>query len=178
MGFQPLDLDVRRLVLGGIEERLRGKFHEILPALRVAGEQGERAGGLGARLIGAVALQRVGLRAIAEIDLQRAADDRLDAGVRELVGELQRPEQVASVRQPDRGIALRHRQLGDPGVGDGAFQQRIGRMHLQVHEAWGARARAWRSWCESVRSWRTVDGRGAVSTRCRSCPHSHKGSRR
>ena len=96
MGFQPLDLDVRRLVLGGIEEGLGGEFHEVLPAPLVAGQQSECAGGLRARLIGAVALQGIGLGAVAEIDLQRAADDRLDAGFRELVGELQRAEEIAA----------------------------------------------------------------------------------
>ena len=132
--LQALDLDMRGLVLGGVEEGAGGELHEVLPAAVVAGEQRQRAGRLRARLIGAGALQAVGLRPVAEIDLQRAADDRLDAGFRQLVGELERPEQVVGVGQPNCGKAARRRQLGELGDGDGAFQQRIGRMHLEVHE--------------------------------------------
>ena len=40
MGFEPLDLDVRRLVLGGIEEGAGRQLHEVLPASLVAGEKG------------------------------------------------------------------------------------------------------------------------------------------
>ena len=97
-------------------------------------KQRDRAGRLRARLIGALALQTVGRRAIAEIDLQRAADDRLDAGLGQLVGELERAEEVVGVGEADRGKALRRRQLGEPGDGDGAFQQRVGRVHLEMHE--------------------------------------------
>ena len=82
---------------------------QVLAAALVAGEQRQRAGRLRARLIGAGALQAVGLRPVAEIDLQRAADDRLDAGFRQLVGELERAEQVVGVGQPDRGKAARRR---------------------------------------------------------------------
>ena len=146
MGFQPLDLDVRCLVLGGVEEGLGGEFHEVLPAPLIARQQSECAGGLRAGLIGAVALQPIGLGAVAEIDLQRAAHDRLDACFGELVGEFQRAEEVAGIRETHRGKALRHRQLGELLVGDGAFQQRIGRVHLEVHE---------------LRRWRGSSGAGA-----------------
>ena len=99
----------------GSKKRLRGELHEVLPAPLVAGEQRQRAGRLRARLVGAVALQPVGLWAIAEVDLQRAADDRLDAGVRQLVGELERAEQVVGVGEPHRRKAVRDRQLGELG---------------------------------------------------------------
>ena len=145
--FEALDLDVRCLILARIEKCAGGELHEVLPAAVVAGEQRQRAAQLRARRVGPGALQSIGLRPVAEIDLQRAAHDRLDAGLRQLVGEFERTEQVVGVGQPYRGKALRHRQLGELRDGDGAFQERVGRMHLEVHEMRPCRAtrRIWSS---------------------------------
>ena len=131
--FQPLDLDVRSFVLAWIEEGARGEFHEVLVARLAAGDQRQRAGGLGAGLIGAGARQAVALRPVAEIDLQRAADDGLYAGCGDLVGELQGTEEIAGVGEAERGKAVADRQLGEPGDCDCAFQQRIGRVHFEMH---------------------------------------------
>ncbi len=71
---------------------------------------------------------------VAEIDGERAADDRLDACTGELVGEFQRPEHVVGVGERERGLTVRLGKLRQLADGQRAFQQRIGRMHVQVHE--------------------------------------------
>ena len=74
-------------------------------------------------------------RLVAEIDRERAADDRLDAGARQLLGEFQRPEHVVGVGQRQRRLLVRLGELGEPADGQRAFKQRIGGMHVQMHEA-------------------------------------------
>ncbi len=61
--------------------------------------------------------------------------------VRQLVGELQRAVEVVGVGQPHRREAVRGGELGQLADGQRAFQQRIGRMHLEVHEARACRSR-------------------------------------
>ena len=77
---------------------------------------------------------RVAVLGVAEIDGQRAADDRLDAGRRQLLGEFQRPEHVVGVGERERRLLVGFGELGQPRNGERAFQQRIGRVHVQVHE--------------------------------------------
>ena len=72
---------------------------------------------------------------IAEIDRERAADDRLDAAARELVGEFERPEHVVGVGQRERRLAVGLRELREARDRQRAFEQRIGRVHVQMHEA-------------------------------------------
>ena len=71
---------------------------------------------------------------VAEIDRQRAADDRLDAARRHLFGEFQRPEHVVGVGERQRGLLVGFGELGQPRDRQRAFQQRIGGMHVQMHE--------------------------------------------
>ena len=52
----------------------------------------------------------------------------------ELVGEFQRAEHVVGVGQRERGLAVRLGELRQLADGQRAFQQRIGRVHVQVHE--------------------------------------------
>ena len=81
-----------------------------------------------------MAVARV-LLLVAEIDRERAADDRLDAGAGHLLGEFQRPEHVVGVGERQRRLVVGLGQLGQLGDGQRAFQQRIGGVHVQVHEA-------------------------------------------
>ena len=74
------------------------------------------------------------LLGVAEIDGQRAADDRLDAGTAELLGEFERAEHVVGVGERERRLMVGFGELGKPRDGERAFQQRIGRVHVQVHE--------------------------------------------
>ena len=71
---------------------------------------------------------------IAEIDRQRAADDRLDAGAGKLFGEFQHTEHVVGVGERQRCLLIGLGKLGEARERNGAFQQRIVRVHVQVHE--------------------------------------------
>ena len=109
---------------------------------------------------------------VAEIDRQRAADDRLDAGARELVGEFERPEHVVGVGERERGLAVGFGQLRQLADRQRAFQQRIGRMHVQVHEAGVGHVCSSR--ISRARSW----GRVAPKFTPPALPHPHSpGSR-
>ena len=72
---------------------------------------------------------------VAEIDREFAADDRLDAVARHLVGEFQRPEHVVGVGQRQRRLAVGLRQFAELGDLDRALQQRIGRMNVEMNES-------------------------------------------
>ena len=63
---------------------------------------------------------------VAEIDSEFAADDRLDAVARHLVGEFQRPEHVVGIGQRQRRLLVGLGKLGEPRNRQRAFQQRIG----------------------------------------------------
>ena len=52
----------------------------------------------------------------------------------ELLGEFQRPEHVVGVGERERRLLVGLRQLGQARDGERAFQQRIVRVHVQVHE--------------------------------------------
>ena len=133
--FEALDLDMRRLVLGRIEEGAGGELHQVLVAALVGApaapphRPAASAAGWRRRVAGPLPCA-----AVAEIDLQGAADDRLDAGAGQLVGELQRAEQVVGVGQAEGREAVADGELGQPRNGQRAFQQRIGGVHLEVHE--------------------------------------------
>ena len=73
---------------------------------------------------------------VAEIDRQRAADDRLNASRRHFLGEFERAEHVVGVGERQRRLAVGLCQFGQPRDRERALQQRIGRVHVQVHEAW------------------------------------------
>jgi hypothetical protein len=127
-GLEHGELDVRRLARGRVEERARGQPHQVAVALLARGEQHqpwqpEGVAGVARRLL------------VAEVDRERAADDRLDAAAGELVGELQRAEHVVGVGQRERRLAVGLGELRQLGDRQGAFQQRIGRVHMQMHEA-------------------------------------------
>ncbi len=141
---------MRRLVAGVAQKGARVEAHQVAVALLARGEQHDarqvarRIGEPGRP--GAVVL-------VAEVDRERAADDRLDAGTRHLVGELQRPEHVVGVGQRERGLAVGLGELGQPRDRQRALEQRIGRMHVQMHEAWiggHARLAVWNDGDESV----------------------------
>ena len=129
LALEPFELEPWRLVRRRIEEGARGQPHQAAIAGLGGGEQhdarafGSRIGG-GARPV----------IAVAEIDRQRAADDRLDAGGGELLGEFERAEHVVGVGERERRLLVGFRQLGQARDGERAFQQRIGRVHVQMHE--------------------------------------------
>ncbi len=71
---------------------------------------------------------------VAEIDGQRAADDRLDAGAGHFFGEFQPTEHVVGVGERQRWLLVGFGEVGQARQRDCAFQQRIVRVHVQVHE--------------------------------------------
>ncbi len=85
----------------------------------------------------ALALRRA-VVGVAEIDGERAADDRLDAGGGHFLGEFQRPEHVVGVGERQRCLLIGLGEISQPRERDRAFQQRIVRVHVQVHEVEGA----------------------------------------
>ena len=128
LALEPGELDVRLLGRRGFQEGARIEPHQAAVAVLARRQQHDARdmrGGCrpGPRLL------------VAEIDRQRAADDRLDAVARELLGELQRPEHVVGVGERQRRLPVGLRELGEPRDGQRAFEQRIGRMHVQMHEA-------------------------------------------
>ena len=126
--FQPRKLEPRRFIRRRIQEGARVEPHQAAVALRIRCEQHD------ARPLGLhIAVARPMIR-VAEIDCKRAADDRLDAIAGELFGELQRPEHVVGIGERQRRLTIGFRQLGEARDGQRAFQQRIGRVHVQVHE--------------------------------------------
>ena len=119
---------MRGLARRRVQERARGEPHQIAVALLVRGEQHD------ARTLDRLpAVTRRFL--IAEIDRERAADDRLDAAPGKLVGELERAEHVVGVGQRKGRLAVGFRELREARDRQRAFEQRIGRVHVQMHEA-------------------------------------------
>ena len=85
---------------------------------------------------------RIGIL-VAEIDRKFAADDRLDAVSRHLVGEFQRPEHVVGVGQRQRRLPVGLGEFAKLGDLDRALQQRIGGMDVEMDESGARHARVW-----------------------------------
>ena len=82
--------------------------HQVAVAGLARGQQHDRAAAPAPRPAG-----RGSRVLVAEIDRQRAADDRLDAVARELLGEFQRAEQVVGVGQRQRRLLVGLGELGE-----------------------------------------------------------------
>ena len=120
---------MRPLVLLGIEIGARAQPHQAAIAVLARGKQHEPRRTL------AAPRPRAAVLLVAEIDGERAADDRLDAGARHFLGKFERTEHVVGVGQRQRRLAVFLGKLRQPGNRQRALEQRIGRMHVQVHEA-------------------------------------------
>ena len=125
---QPVELDMRRLVDRRFQERPRVQPHQAAIAALARRQQHDSRRRRSQR----VARVRI---LIAEIDGEFAADDRLDAVARHLVGEFQRPEHVVGIGQRQRRLAVGLRQFAQLGDLDRALQQRIGRMNVEMNES-------------------------------------------
>ncbi len=128
---------MRVVAIGGRKPGLRGEPHQVAIARLVLGEQHERR----ARRARIEASARRGRR-VAEIHGDLRADDRLDAGLRQLFGEFQRAEQVVGVGDRQSRHLIGFGELGQRLDGQRALAQRIGGMDVQVHEADGFNQRA------------------------------------
>ena len=72
---------------------------------------------------------------IPEIHRECAADHRLNPRGSHFVGEFQRPEHVVGVGECQGGLAIGFGELRELADRHRAFEQRIGRVHMQMHEA-------------------------------------------
>ncbi len=128
------DLDVRRLRVSRPERGLGRELDEMRIAASAGREESNGTGGASEVL----AIARPGCvrrrPGVAEIGLHGQAHDRLDSGGRQFLGEFERPEQVARVGQSDSRHPVLLSEARNLPDGKRAFEQRVGRMHLEVHE--------------------------------------------
>ncbi|MGY4469495.1 hypothetical protein ACVWWK_005204 [Bradyrhizobium sp. LB9.1b] len=129
LALQPVKLDVGGVGVGRLQERARVQPHQAAVAALLRGQQYHARG--------QKRVARTGIL-VAEIDRDLAADDRLDAGARHLVGELQRTEHVVGIGQRQGRLMVFLRKLGELGDLDRALEQRIGRVNVKVDKS-GAR---------------------------------------
>ena len=111
----------------GVEIGARAKPHQASIAVLARGQEHDARPALAHRPAAVVL--------IGEVDAERAADDRLDAGGRHFLGEFQRAEHVVGVGQRQRRLAVFFGDLRQARDSQRALKQRIGRMNVQVHEA-------------------------------------------
>ena len=130
VGFagEPFELDVRHLIDRRLQERPGVQPHQAAIALLARCQQHDPR----RRRQGAMARVRI---LVAEVDAEFEADDRLNAIARQLVGEFQTAEHVVGVGQGQRRLPVGLRQLGQLGDFHRAFQQRIGRVDVQMDES-------------------------------------------
>ena len=126
--FQPFELDMRGLMHRRFQKRPRVQPHQAAVAALPRRQQHDSRRRSGHR----IARVRI---LVAEIDGEFAADDRLDAVARHLVGEFQRPEHVVGVGQRQRRLMVRLGQFAEFGDLDRSLQQRIGRMNVKMDES-------------------------------------------
>jgi hypothetical protein len=130
--FQPLDLDMRRLVDRRVVERAGVQLHQAAIAVLVGRQQHKPRGRKRAAGSGVL---------IAEIDRHRAAGNGLDTVGRELVRKLQRAEHVVVVGQRQRGLMIGLGKFSQLADRHRPLQQRISRMHVQMNESGVRRGR-------------------------------------
>jgi len=106
---EPVELDVRRLVDRGFQERPRVQPHQAAITALARRQQDDPCG---------TRRQHAahGWVDVAEIHRELAAHDRLDAVPRHLVGEFQRPEHVVGVGQRQRRLAVGLRELAELAI--------------------------------------------------------------
>ena len=109
------------------EKASRNELHQVAVA-RFAGCEQHDAGQR--RHLSRIAWRRL----VAEIDGERAADNRLNADGRHLLREFERAEQIARIGQCERGLPVGLGKVGKPAKLHCALEQRVGRVHVQMDE--------------------------------------------
>src|SRR5262249_41551679 len=74
-------------------------------------------------------------RLVGKIDRKRTTDNRLDSRAGYFFGEFKRGEKVAGIGERKRRLPIGLRKLGELPDLQRAFEQRIGRMNMEVDEA-------------------------------------------
>ncbi len=134
--FQRGEGKMRVVALLGIEPQSRDEAHEIA----VAGLALRQEDDWGARIVPLDATPE-GRGGIGEIDRHLRADDRLDAALGELLRKFERAEQIVGVGDRERRHGVGLGELGQRLDGQRALAQRIGAVHVQMHEADGVENR-------------------------------------
>ena len=122
--FETAPLDMRRFRSGRFQEGSGDELEQIAVAGFVLRQQQDR------RRLVVVSCAPPGLVA----DRQQCTDDRLNAGLRGIDGELHRAEEIATVGDCNRrhaGLPAKRNQVLDPYR---PFRQRVGGMHSEMHE--------------------------------------------
>ncbi len=125
--LEPGKLDMGAFMLLGLEISARRQPHEAPVTVLAGGQQDKVRPPFPGHTV-AVLL-------IAEVDAQRAADNRLNTRARHFLGKLERAEHVIGIGESERRLAVLFGELGQPRNGQRAFEQGVGRMHVQMHEA-------------------------------------------
>ncbi len=145
LSLKPGKAQVRRLVRRGFEKCPGIKPHETAIAVLARGEEDDPRAFDGA--------SRTRKRVhIGEIDGQRATDDRLDARRSHLVGEFKRTEHIVGVGERERGLTVGLGELAQPRDAQGALEQRIGRVHVQMDKAGHSDPQRFSRWLANVRA--------------------------
>ena len=125
---QAVARDMRRIAGRRIEIGLGPEPHQIGIARFRRGQQHDGA----ASLARPVAAEK---RRVAEIDRELDPDDRLNALLGQLLGKLQRSEEVVRVRDGQRRHRVRRCEFTELRNRQRALAQREGAVHVQVNEA-------------------------------------------
>src|SRR5262249_2069451 len=72
---------------------------------------------------------------IAEVERDGATDNRLDSVACQFLRKFERPEHVVGIGERECRLAVVFGKLSQPRNLQRAFEQRIGRMNVQMHEA-------------------------------------------
>ena len=126
LAIEPVKLEVRPLLRRRLEIRARRKPHQAAIAVVAGGEQHDPRPDMVDRAVADFL--------IAEIDAERAADDRLDAIAGDFFRKFQRTEHVVGVGERQRRLPVLLGQLRQARDRQRALEQRIGRMNVQMHE--------------------------------------------
>ena len=121
-----VDAQMRPAAIGSIDERAARDAHQIGVTLGGRREEHDR------RQLPARLTLPLG---IAELERELQAHDRLNAFARELLGEFERAVEVVGVGQRQCRHLVGARKLGELGDRQRPLEQRVGGVHMQMHEA-------------------------------------------
>ncbi len=121
--------DMRLVAIGRIAPQRRDEAHQVSVTDLVLRQEHDRR----ARIVPLDAAQKRGGR-VGEIDRRLGADDRLDAGFGELLGEFERTEQIVGVGDSQRGHRVGFGKFGQGFDRQRPLAQRIGAVDVQMHK--------------------------------------------
>ena len=130
--FQRGERKMRIVAVLGIEPQSRGEAHQMSVADLVLRQENDRR----ARIVALDPTPEGGGR-VGEIDRHLRADDRLHAAFGELLRKFERAEEVVGVGDRQRRHSVSLGELGQHLDGQRALAQRIGAVHVKMHEADG-----------------------------------------